>query len=135
MSGYDCWGCSPRTYYVRRPVIGLSETYVLIPFANGLSTPSIAVDSLGSPHLAMAEVIGNVYTEQLFYASERNGWMPVLVIGGDHGSPTLGVGRDGYGHFVCMTGASSGIQDVLQVRSSKPLFVPPDRRAAVGLGK
>ncbi len=117
VSGNDCWGCPFKTYYFHKPVYEDWEPYVFIPFGMGLSSPSLAVDRTNTPHLAMVEVGGNIVTGRLYYASEANGWTPVLIIGTDHATPSLAVDFGGYGHLVCTTGPNTGIEDVLYLKS------------------
>ncbi len=121
VSGNDCWGCNPRTYYFHRPAGGDWNPYVFIPLTMGLSTPSLALDVFDLPHVAMSEVSGNIYTGRLYYASAANFWTPVLVIGTDHGTPCLAVDSSGFGHLTCMTGPNTGVEDVLYLHSTEHL--------------
>jgi hypothetical protein len=85
----------------------------------------------------MAEVTGNIYTGRLYYASAAGGFGPTLIIGDDHGAPSLAIDADGFGHLLCTTGPNTGVEDVLYLRSANPVVAVgegappaavPDRR-------
>jgi hypothetical protein len=132
VSGNDCFGCNPRTFYFYRPPDGGWQPYVGMPHAPGLAEPSLALDAGSSPHIATAEVSGNIYTGNLFYASAANGWDPVLIVGTDHGQPSLAVDGAGFGHFVCTTGPNTGVEDVIYLRSTHPIVGVMDPGPVLG---
>jgi hypothetical protein len=121
LSGNNGWGTNPKVFYFHQPAGGSWDPYEFVPFGLGLTSPSLALDPAGGPHTAMAEVSGNFYTGRIYYARQTDDWSPVLVIGVDHGVPSLAVDQIGMGHLVCMTGPNTGIEDVLYIRSSSPV--------------
>jgi hypothetical protein len=118
VSGSDCQTCTRRTYvFERRPGQAWSAP-VPIVHSNGLGAPVLAVGSGGGAQLAVSEVSGNLFTGRVFHAASRSGWTPSLVIGSDHGTPSLAVDAQGSGHLMCTTGPNTGVRNVLYLQAS-----------------
>jgi hypothetical protein len=121
VSGNDCFGCTSRTYYFHKApgAFGWDPYENLPPVGStGLTSPSIAVDTNNTPHVATAQVNGNIYTGRILYSRRFDaGWVTGVLVGVDETMPSLAIGADGRGHLTCPTGANTGKQNVLYVGS------------------
>lgn len=116
-SGSDCDVCMRRTHVFKRPAGGAWSVAAPIAHTNGLTGPSLAVDAEGQAHVAVSEISGSLFTGRILYASALTGWAPSLVIGNDHGTPSLAVGAQGKSYLVCTTGPNTGQRNVLCLQS------------------
>lgn len=122
-SGNDGFGFPPRAYYVTKPAAG------------GWSTPqhanqggngwggSLVMDRFGIAHITWDETSGNIYTGNLFYATNRTGtWTnsPILSDGKTY-SGSLVLDGTGKGHAIAFNGETFQTQEILVMHSPMAL--------------
>ena len=117
-SGSDCDVCTRHTHVFERPVGGNWSAATPIVHTSGLTQASLAVDPGKAAHVMAAEISGSLLTGRIFHASALTGWVPSLVIGNDHGTPSLAIDAQGRGHLVCTTGPNTGSRNVLYLQSA-----------------
>lgn len=122
-SGADCDICTRRTHIFQRPPGNTWNAPTPVVHSSGLTGPVLAVGPVGGAQVggvqvALSEISGSLQTGRIFHAGSLTGWAPSLVVGNDHGTPSLAVDRFGTGHLVCTTGANTGVRNVLYLRSA-----------------
>lgn len=118
-SGNDGFGFPPRAFYIRRSPGGTWTTPERAnPSASGWGR-SLVIDRFGKAHISWDEVSGNIYTGNLFYASNRTGtWTnaPILADGKTY-SGVLVLDSTGRGHALAYNGESFSTQEILAIHS------------------
>ncbi len=122
-SGNDGFGFPPRAYYLTKTAAG------------GWSTPqhanqggngwggSLVIDRFGIAHITWDETSGNIYTGNLFYATNKSGqWASVPILSdGKTFSGSLTVDGTGKGHAIAFNGETFQTQEILVIHSSGAL--------------
>jgi hypothetical protein len=133
-SGADCDVCTRRTHIFQRPPGSVWNAPTPIVHANGLTAAVLAVGTVGGAQVAMSEISGSLLTGRVFHAGSLTDWAPSLVVGNDHGTPSLALDGFGVGHLVCTTGANTGARNVLYLRSAGAVAGVDDVTPAVLTG-
>jgi hypothetical protein len=135
-SGNDGFGFPPRIYYLTKPPSG---NWSVPDHANqGRSGwgGSLTIDRFGKAHVTIDEVSGNIYTGNLFYATNTTGtWTntPILADGKTYNG-TLILDAAGKGHAVAVNGETFQTQEILVVHSAGALTSVSDADAFVPVG-
>lgn len=79
--------------------------------------PSIALDQLNNPHIAMMNISGNMYEGDIYYCykDDSGAWQESEIISDDYFFPTLKIDNDGKARMSCITGGNTGIFGVYHI--------------------
>jgi len=122
-SGNDGFGFPPHAYYTVRPPSGSwSSPQLTNPNGAGWGG-SLFIDPFGKEHIAWNETSGNIYTGNLFYATNNAGsWVssPILTDGQTYNGVLL-LDQSGIGHSLAYSGNTFQTQEIVVVHSLAPL--------------
>jgi hypothetical protein len=132
-SGNDGFGFPPHAYYLKRPVGGIWSSPVLATGSGSGWGGSLFLDPYGGAHITWDETSGNIYTGNLYYATNRGGpWVstPILADGSTYNG-TLVLDASGRGHSLAYHGSTFQTQEIIALHTSGPLTGVSERSPSI----
>ncbi len=119
-SGNDGFGFPPRAYYLTKPATGSWSTPQHANQGGNGWGGSLVIDRSGTAHLTWDETSGNIYTGNLFYATNKTGtWTSTSILSdGKTYSGSLVLDGTGKGHAIAFNGETFQTQEILVMHSS-----------------
>lgn len=120
VSGNDGFGFPPQVYYLTKPPGGTWSAPEHTNAGRSAWGGSLVVDRFGRAHITLDEVSGNIYTGNLYYATNRTGtWSNTSILAdGKTYNGSLAIDGTGKGHAIAYNGESFQTQEILVIHSA-----------------
>ncbi|MBM4167522.1 MAG: T9SS type A sorting domain-containing protein [Ignavibacteria bacterium] len=122
-SGNDGWGFPPHAYYRTKNEGGnWSEPQLATSDGAGWGN-SLFIDINSKAHILWEETSGNIYTGNLFYASNKTGvWESDSLLCDEKSfGGNFVIDANGFGYALLYNGATFDTEEILALRSSSPV--------------
>ncbi|MBS4029132.1 MAG: T9SS type A sorting domain-containing protein [Ignavibacteriales bacterium] len=122
-SGNDGFGFPPHAYYFKKPDAGNWSSPELTTGNGAGWGTSLFIDNHGNAHILWEETSGNIYTGNIFYASNRTGaWVSdSLFCDGKSYGGNLVLDENGFGHALLFNGNTFDTEEILALHSPQPI--------------
>ncbi len=119
-SGNDGFGFPPHVYYLKKSGSGSWTTPELASVGGNGWGGLLVIDRFGKGHITWNETSGNIYTGNLFYATNKTGgWLSTSILSdGKTYNGVLTVDGTGKGHALAYNGATFATQEIIVIHSA-----------------